>query len=58
MKIIKTYLRSTMKQERLNHFMILHAYKDRLENLNLNKIANEFISKRDARRPTFGKAIF
>ncbi|MEO0685480.1 MAG: hAT transposon family protein, partial [Cyanobacteria bacterium J06649_11] len=58
MKIIKTYLRSTMKQERLNHLMVLYAYKDRLENLNLNKIANEFISKNDTRRLTFGKASF
>ena len=31
MKIIKTYLRSTMKQERLNHLMILCTYKERLE---------------------------
>ena len=38
--------------------MILYAYKDRLEKLNLNEIANEFISKNDTRRLTFGKASF
>ena len=55
MKIVKIYFRSTMKQERLNHLMILYAYKERLDDLDLNKIANEFISKNDSRRVTFGK---
>ena len=44
-----------MKQEKLNHLIILYAYKERLENLDLNEMANEFISKNDSRRLTFGK---
>ena len=39
---IKTYLRSTMSQERLNHCMILNAYQE-IDQLNLTEIANEFV---------------
>ena len=31
--LVKTYLRCTMKQERLNHLMILHNHRDRKVNL-------------------------
>jgi len=41
---LKTYLRSTMTQERLNHCLILHLYQDRVDNLNMKKLVNEFIS--------------
>ena len=40
---VKTYLRSTMKQTRLNHLMILHVHKDITDSLNLNDIGNEFV---------------
>ena len=36
----KTYLRSTMKQERLNNFMILHIYSEQTDAINDNEIAN------------------
>ena len=42
---IKTYLRSTMKQERLNSLMILHVQKERIDNLRLNQVAAEFAAK-------------
>ena len=45
LKRIKTYLRSTMKQERLNSLMILHVQKERIDNLRLNQVATEFAAK-------------
>ena len=44
MRRVKSYLRSTMSQERLNHLMILHVHKDLTDKLNLISIANEFVS--------------
>lgn len=57
MKLIKTYLRSTMMQDRLNHLMILSAYKDRLDQLDLVKVASSFIDKNDSRKYIFGHFI-
>lgn len=54
MKLIKTYLRSTMRQDRLNHLMILSAYKDRLDQLDLIKVASSFIDKNESRKYIFG----
>ena len=43
---LKKYLRSTMTQEQLNHVnvMLLHTYKDCIDNINLLDIAKEFVS--------------
>ena len=54
LKLVKSYLRSTMKQSRLNH-LILSAYKNQLDQLDLTKTASDFISKNDARKHIFGK---
>ena len=40
---IKTHLRTTMSQERLNHCMILNAYQEELDSVNLVDVAKEFI---------------
>ena len=40
---VKTYLRNTMGQERLNNLMTLHAHKEIIDSLDLDAIANEFI---------------
>ena len=40
---VKTYLRSTMKQERLNSLMTLDAYKERTDGLKLSSVANTFV---------------
>ena len=40
---VKTYLRNTLGQERLNNLMILHAHKEITDSLDLDAIANEFI---------------
>ena len=54
LKLVKSYLRSMMKQSRLNH-LILSAYKNQLDQLDLTKTASDFISKNDARKHIFGK---
>ena len=52
---VKSYLRSTMGQARLNHLMVLHYHSDRTDNLDLKGILNEYVDKNDRRRSTFAK---
>ena len=40
LKIIKTRLRSRMKSKKLNYFMIFEEYKDRVDKLDLETIAD------------------
>ena len=55
LKRVKTYLRNTMSQERLNHVMILNIHKEiAMEKLDLKEVANEFVSKHDGRKADFG----
>ncbi|XP_062512635.1 zinc finger MYM-type protein 1-like [Corticium candelabrum] len=51
---LKTYLRTTMSQERLNHAMSLYVHKDRTDNIDLDQIANSFITVNERRRNFFG----
>ena len=44
--LTKNYLQSTMTKERLNHVMLLHTYKDCIDNINLLEIAKEFNDRR------------
>ena len=44
MRRIKSYLRNTMGQARLNHVIVLNIYKEKLDALDLTPIANEFVS--------------
>ena len=55
MRRIKSYLRNTMGQERLNHLMLLHLHKEKLDKLDLVFIANEFVSGSEHRLSFFGK---
>ena len=55
MKRVKSYLRSTMGQERLNHLMTLNIYKKEVSKLDLNIVANEFVQGSDHRNQVFGK---
>lgn len=55
LKRVKTYLRSTTTNNRLNHLMVLHVHKDRVDTLNLVSVANEFVGHSDARKYNFGK---
>ena len=45
MKLIKTYLRSTMSQKRLNHCMILGVYPELVDDLDSTEIVEEFAKK-------------
>jgi hypothetical protein len=39
---IKTYLRLTMRQDRLNDLMILHVHKDKTDEMNFQSVARDF----------------
>ena len=52
---IKTWLRSQMSQERFNHVSILNTHKERLDNLHLEEVANDFASLNENRQNNFGK---
>ena len=57
MRRVKSYLRSTMGQARLNHVMILAIYKEQVDKLDLIAIANEFVSGNEHRLRFFGKFV-
>ena len=46
---VKNYLRSTMTESRLNNVMLLHTHKDITDDLDIIKIAKEFISANSRR---------
>ena len=52
---VKSYLRSTMLQERLNYLMLLHVHKDRTDKLCLRTVINEFIKDSQHRANIFSK---
>ena len=52
---LKTYLRSSMTQERLNHVLLLHSHKSRTDQIDIKQIATSFISANDRRQMFFGK---
>ena len=54
MRRIKSYLRSSMSQGRLNHLMLLSVHKDLIDKLNLVDVANEFVSASESRLRVFG----
>ena len=49
LKLIKSYLRSTMSQEKLNGLAILSIEKELIENLNYVNLINTFASKNKRR---------
>ena len=54
---IKTYLRSTMSEERLNKIMLLHVHKDLCDSTDLSKIAQMFVSCNSRRQGFFGNFV-
>ena len=54
LKRLKTFLRSTMTQPRLNNLMVLYVHRGKTEELNVKNIAEDFISINDRRRQYFG----
>lgn len=51
---IKTYLRSTMSECRLNNVLLLHCHKDITDNVNVTDIAKTFVSANSRRQNYFG----
>ena len=52
---VKSYLRSTMTQMRINNLITLHVHKERTDALDLKAIANAFTARNERRRCVFGK---
>jgi hypothetical protein len=50
---IKTYLRSTMTQQRLNTAAVMHVNRDITDSLNLEDVADDFIKRSPVRQNTF-----
>ena len=53
-RCIKTYLRSTMSQQRLNSVMLLNVHKDLTDGLDLPALARQFVDANERRRHFFG----
>lgn len=51
---LKTWLRSTMSQTRLNSTAICHIHQNKLDHLDRARICEQFISANDQRRHVFG----
>ena len=47
---LKSYLRSTMTQSRLNHLFILNMYQEIVDSLDMKAIVNDFINSGDEKR--------
>lgn len=54
---VKSYLRATMTQTRLNNAMVLHIHRSITDELSLIDIANDFIRESTHRESLFGKFI-
>ena len=51
---LKSYLRSTMTQKRLNHVVLLNTHKEQLDEICIHDIAKEFASRNERRIDYFG----
>ena len=54
LKRVKTCLRSSMTEERLNNCLLVHVYKEIAEELGLEAISRDFVRADDARKKHFG----
>ena len=54
---LKTYLHSSMTQQRLNHFMLLHIHKCHTNNLDLVDVANDFMDGNEDRKNFLGQNL-
>ena len=54
LRLIKTYLRSSMSQLRMNNLMVLHIHKENLDQLNMVEVANDFVTGSEHRLTLFG----
>ena len=54
LRLIKTYLRTSMSQLRINNLMVLHIHKQNLDHLNMVEVANDFVTGSEHRLTLFG----
>ena len=52
---VKSYLRSTMSQFRLNHLILLKLHSQLTNQLDLTDVANSFVAGSENRLSLFGK---
>jgi hypothetical protein len=55
---LKTWLRNSMTQSRLNAIAVCHAHQDVLDAVDLERLAEEFISRSNTRKMAFGHGAF
>ena len=55
MRRLKTYLRSTMRQSRLNHLLLLNLNQEKVDQLDIDAVGDEFIRGSEYRLRQFGK---
>ena len=51
---LKTWLRSTMAQERLHSVIICHVHKEVLDEISLQDVSSVFVSQSEIRKNKFG----
>ena len=54
---LKSYTRSTCGQMHLNNIALCHVHKDILDKLDVKKLMQEFVLRKDNRRALFGKIL-
>lgn len=54
LKRTKTWLRTTMNQERVNHSLILHAHQSLTDALDLDTVTSDFVEGNERRLHLFG----
>jgi hypothetical protein len=54
---VKSFLRTTMSQARLNSIMTLHVHKSLTDNLSLLEVANEFVRESRHKQTLFGTLV-
>lgn len=54
---LKTFLRNSLGQQRLNHVAALNVHKKRLDAVSLEAITTEFIERCNNRRKVFGSPL-
>ena len=52
---VKSYLRNSMSQQRLNNLMLLHVHKVLTDSIDVVGVANEFVGESEYRLQVFGK---
>ena len=51
---LKTYLRSTMTQEKLNNVVLLHCHKEKTDTIDLHLVMKDFATANEHRKEFFG----